>query len=66
MLALLGRQAGGGFRHTIVDCTDEDGGKTKDGEWDENALYWVLDQPQGLTREDFSEGPVSRRDAEEK
>ena len=31
------------FMHTIVDCTDEDGGKTEDGEWDENALHWILD-----------------------
>ena len=63
----VARQTDGwGFGHTIVDCTDEDGGKTEDGEWDENALHWVLDQPQGLARKDFKKDPVSKRDAEEK
>lgn len=38
-------QQGGmrGFVRTIVDRTNEDGGKTEDDEWHENTLYRILD-----------------------
>ena len=41
-LVSLGRREAR-FVHTIIDCTDKDGGETQNGQWDENALRWVLD-----------------------
>lgn len=38
---------------TVVDRTDEDGGEAEDSKWHENPFYRILDQPQGLPREDL-------------
>jgi len=33
----------GRFVRTVVDYTDDDSGKTEDGEWHEDALHWIFD-----------------------